>query len=174
VIESDESPFNWEQTIETGSCGSMAMIRKKKEGPWVAAATICEKLLQERDNVLSIIRMVDVFNVPKPPTPDAILHLPLTGIVAFRSGGVKGTRAVRVYGVSPIRKRKKILDVKVEFLGGNSGSNIRLDIIFAVKSEGQHWLDVYVDKLLVTRVPVMIVFQEPQLAEPAKEIDLKQ
>jgi hypothetical protein len=139
----------------------MSKTSKKENHPWVAAAAICQGLLEEKDNVLSIIRMVDVFNLPKPPGWDGKtnLQLPLIGIVALRSGDAKGTRAVRIYGVSPKGKRQKLLDMKAEFLGGNTGVNIKLNMMFGFKSEGTHWLDIYVDKWLATRIPVSIVFQ---------------
>jgi hypothetical protein len=145
----------------------MAKAGKKANHPWVAAATICEEVLEEKDNVFSIIRMVDLFNVPKPPEWDgkSNLQLFLKGVVAFRSGGVRGTRAVKVYGVSPKGKRRKLLDVAVEFLGGNTGVNIRLNVLFGFKSEGTHWLDVYVEKWLASRIPLTIVFQSPKIPE---------
>jgi len=39
-----------------------------------ASVLICERILSEADHVLSVIRMVDVFNVVSPPSgPDPLL-----------------------------------------------------------------------------------------------------
>jgi hypothetical protein len=124
----------------------MAKTSKRASHPWVAAATVCEAVLEEKDNVFSIIRMVDVFTVPTPPGWDGAnnLHIPLRGIVAFRSGEVKGTRTVRIYSLSLAGKRQKLIEIEPDFLGGNTGLNIKFNLLFGFRSAGTHWLDVYV------------------------------
>jgi hypothetical protein len=149
----------------------MAKARKKVTHPWLAAATICQQLLEEKDNVISIIRMIDVFTLPKPPGWDGKTPggLPLLGFLAFRAGDAKGTRTVRLFAVSPNGKRKKVHETEVEFLGGNTGINMRLQILFTFKAEGTHWIEVFVDKHLMTRIPISIAFQPAQLSEGATE-----
>jgi hypothetical protein len=145
----------------------MAKAKKKVDHPWVSIATICEKWLVEKDDVTSVIRMVDRFTVPRPAGWDGKepIGLPLLGVIGLRSGGIKGRRTVRIYGTSPKGKRSKIQDIPVEFLGGDSGVNIRLSIMFGFKTEGTHWLDVYVEKWHATRIPVTIVFARATQAE---------
>jgi len=140
----------------------MTKARKKASHPWVAAATLCENILEDKDNVMSIIRMVDLFNVPRPPEWDGKenLQLLLNGLLAFKSGDVKGKRIVRIYGVSPKGKRQKLHELSMDFLGGNTGVNLKLRMVFGFKTEGTHWLDVYVEKRLTTRIPITILFHE--------------
>jgi hypothetical protein len=145
----------------------MAKASKKISHPWISIATLCEKSLVEKDDVISVIRMVDRFTVPRPPEWDGKtpIGLPLCGMLGLRSGGIKGSRTVRIYGTSPNGKRKKIQEVPIEFLGGDSGVNIRLSIMFGFKAEGTHWFDVYIDKWHATRIPITIVFAEAPQAE---------
>ena len=145
----------------------MAKARKKVDHPWVLIATMCEKQLVEKDDVISVIRMVDRFTMPRPEGWDGKepIGLPLLGMIGLRSGGIKGRRTVRIFGTSPKGKKKKIQEIPVEFLGGDSGINIRLNILFTFKTEGTHWLDVYVDKWHATRIPVTILFAQPPQAE---------
>jgi hypothetical protein len=131
--------------------------------PWVAAATICEKLLEDKDGAISIIRMVDRFTVPRPP-PDwnkkTPLVIALTGIVSFRSGDVNGERVVSIYGTSPSGKRReKLLEAKVLFQGESAGVNMKLNLVFRFFSEGNHWVDIYVEKWHATRIPITIMFE---------------
>jgi hypothetical protein len=156
----------------------MAKPHRKKTGhPWVMAALVCQALLDEKDNVLSAIRIVDQFTIPLPPGWDGKtnLQMPVTGLVGFKSGDVKGPRTVRFYGVSPTGKRQKAYEAKVVFLGGHTGVNIKINMTFGFKTEGTHWLEVYVDKWLATRIPLTIVFQPtkeevpPSGPTPSKE-----
>jgi hypothetical protein len=147
---------------------AMAKTRKKVTHPWVAVGTICENLLEDKDGVLSVIRMVDRFNVPKPPAEwdgKNPLHLPLKGVVGFRSGDVKGKRTIRIFGTSPRGKRTKLYELEVEFLGKDIGVQIKVNILFGFVTEGTHWLDVYVEKWLATRIPVTIVFESTNTQE---------
>src|SRR5207248_48231 len=129
--------------------------------PWLVIAVLCEGLLEDKEDTISVIRIVDQFTVPRPPDWDgkANMHLRLTGLVGFKSGDVKGTRTLRIYGTSPTGKRQKVLEVPVEFLGGNQGVNIKLNITFGFKTEGTHWIDVRVDNWLATRMPLTIVLE---------------
>src|SRR5207253_6846091 len=115
--------------------------RKKSNHPWVMAAFICQTTLEEKDHVLSVVRIVDRFTVLKPPGWDGKtnLRLVLHGLIGFKSGDVKGERKIRVFGVSPKGKRKKIFETSVEFMGGDSGANLKLNIVFGFKSPGTHW-----------------------------------
>src|SRR5947209_4279088 len=133
----------------------MAKPRKKTSHPWVAAAVICQATLEEKDNVLSVIRIVDRFTVTKPPDWDGKTHIPLPFqvLVALKSGDVKGERRLRIFAISPNGKRKKVSEMPVQFMGGDSGVAMRLNTVFSFKTWGTHWLDVCVDNWLATRIP---------------------
>src|SRR5882757_2438042 len=63
--------------------------------PFVSAATVCERVLHEKDNVLSVIRMVDTFFIETPPQPVGepapvlvVLGLQLTLLISLKAGDV--------------------------------------------------------------------------------------
>jgi hypothetical protein len=149
----------------------MARARKKRNHPWVAVAAICQMVLEDADKVFSLIRMVDLFTFPKPPDWDGKepIGFPISGFLSFRSGHVKGRRTLRIYGVSPNGKRRKLQEMQIEFLGENSGVNVKMQILFTFMTEGTHWLDVYVDKWLATRIPVTIQFAPAPPGEQEKK-----
>src|SRR5262249_10248879 len=130
----------------------MAKSYKMTNHPWVMIAAICEHLLLDKDNVFSAIRLVDTFPVRKPPDWDGktSLVLPMTVFLGFKSGDVKGSRTIKLYQTDTEGKRKIILEREIEFLGGGAGVNIRLILDFEYKTEGLHWIDVYVEKWLAT------------------------
>jgi hypothetical protein len=139
----------------------MAKSRKKVNHPWVQVAAFADTVLEDKGGALSVIRIVDRFTLPKPPGWDGKTHLdmPVFGLLAFKSGDVKGQRTIRIYGTSPKGKRKKVFEQEVEFPGGDVGINMTLRMAFAFKTEGTHWLDVYVDRWLATRMPLTVVLQ---------------
>lgn len=62
----------------------------KQPTPIVVSAVLCEKVLQEKDNVISIIRIIDTLTTEKPIPPDTTTPMLLTLFVSLRSGSASG------------------------------------------------------------------------------------
>ena len=64
--------------------------------PFVQAAVICENVLQDKDGVISAIRIVDRFIVQTPPgaPPDARGAIQFKVLLSLKSGAVKGKSKV--------------------------------------------------------------------------------
>src|SRR5260370_752594 len=64
----------------------------RQGGPYVAVATVCERVLQEQDGVLSVIRVIDriIHGVAGPEAPDEMppMTAQFTLLLKLRSGGV--------------------------------------------------------------------------------------
>jgi hypothetical protein len=140
----------------------MANPKKKVDHPWLMAACICNLTLEESDHVISIIRIAEKFTVTRPPglKKGAAIPIPFHIMLGFKSGDVKGERHIRLLAISPKGKRKKVFDQPVEFLGGDTGVNMRITVLFGCKSPGTHWIEVYAGNWLATRMPLTIVFQD--------------
>jgi hypothetical protein len=147
----------------------MAKARKKVDHPWVAIAVFCESFLEEKDDVLSAIRIVDTFTIQRPPGWDESQPVPIAVncLVGFKSGDVRGDKKLRIYIVSPSNRRKKAYEKTVTFLGGNSGVNLKIRMGLHAKATGMYWIEVYVEKWLATRIPLTIRLEEPE--EPSGE-----
>lgn len=69
-------------------------MTSESRGPFLAVAVLCEKVLEEKDGVLSAIRMVDriVQTAIGPAAPEEMPPVPvnLTALVCFKSGGGSG------------------------------------------------------------------------------------
>lgn len=145
----------------------MANARKKVDHPWLSTAIFCDQTLMDTSGAYSAIRILDRWHVPKPAGWDGKSHLtiPIIAFISFKSGDVKGQRTVRLYHTSPKGKKKKMFEKEVNFLGGAVGVNLRIGIEFGFKTDGIHWIDVYVGRWHATRMPLTILFHEEEQVE---------
>lgn len=157
-------------------------IRKRKlrtkarsARPYLMAALFCEKLLVDKDNVMSPIRIVDIIAVPKPgpmPKPAEIPAILLTLLVAFKAGDVRGSRRLIIRMNVPSGKRRNLVDAQMEFLGDEKGAALRSPAPIDISEEGLYWYDVILEKSLITRMPLRVVHQQkPQTPEPASHAE---
>lgn len=134
---------------------------KAKAMPHLGVAVLCENVLHE-GNVATLVRIIDTMNVGT-DSPDFVpgiirLHLYLL----FKSGDAKGKYDLDVRLCRPDHETEplKIDSKTLEFKGGEHGSALDLTLTLAIKMAGLHWLDVLVNKSLVTRVPLKIVYRQ--------------
>ena len=131
-------------------------------GPYVNLAAICEKVLQERDGVLTLVRVIDRVmvatmdqNAP-PELPECKLNLTL--VLALKSGDAKGRHPVAIAIEPPNGVRSAPQSIDVMFEGEDRGVNLVLNM--AVEAiEGLHWFVVAVNDQELTRVPLRIMYQ---------------
>ncbi|HYT87529.1 MAG TPA: hypothetical protein VEL76_02315 [Gemmataceae bacterium] len=137
---------------------------KPKVMPLLAMAIFCERVLEEKDNVLTIVRVVDRLIVPKPPElppapkgePPPQLAVPLPAVIMFKSGDAKGEYPFRIEIVWPSGRRLRAQDMALTFLGAETGFNLRTVVPIPVDEEGLYWYEVFLQEHLVTRMPLRI------------------
>lgn len=140
------------------------------DGPWLQAAVFCEKVLTERDGVVSLVRIVDRFTITSagtgaplkmPPT-----NLPITGMLMFKSGFAQGSFSVRLTMVSPsgVRMPEQIVPMFLE--GNDRGVNLGFTLNLAAKEDGLYWMEVRVGERLFTRMPLRILYQQGPTSLP--------
>ncbi len=138
-------------------------------GPYLIAAVICERVLQERDGVPSIIRIVDRITFHGPPEQrDAIvtgLHL----FLAFRGSRAGAVHSVRIApinadGVELSHDREPI---SVKVAEGLDGANLAFVLASPFPGPGQYFFEVSIDGELLTRIPLAIAIGElPESLRP--------
>lgn len=133
-------------------------------GPYVGAATFCERVLEEKDGVLSATRMVNQINL-KTEGPDAPDEMPAgiviqtTLLIILRAGQARGSQTVQISIEAPDGSRTDGPEVAVNFGGGPEGGiNMVLPMQLAISIAGLYWADVKVNKRLVTRVPLDVTY----------------
>lgn len=131
-------------------------------GPHLAIAVVCEKVLQEQDGVLSIIRVIDRVTVsavgadaPKemPPT-----NLSFFVVVALKSGAARGRHTLALRPESPSGQQLGTMELPVHFEGEERGANVVANFILSADEEGLYWIDVLFADELLTRVPLRVLY----------------
>jgi hypothetical protein len=132
--------------------------------PFVAVACFCENVLQEKDEVLSAIRIVDTYYLP--PLPEGI-ELPdglrgvimLTGLISLKAGDVTGPGTIGLVMNKVTGERAEISPPggwPVVLNGGEHGANVRMQIPLGVKNFGLVWFDVLWNGEVLTRIPLKL------------------
>jgi len=144
------------------------------KGPFLQAALLCERALREKDNVLSIIRIVDRWHVRTPPrAPEDTLPafaFPVTGVIAFKSGNFKGKKTLVLMMNAPDGTSSELGGVPVLFEGDERGVNVIMNLNIQAQIEGLYWIDVLLDDDLQTRIPFRVIYEYIVASSTAEQI----
>lgn len=145
-------------------------------GPYLQAALICEKVLQEQDGVLSVIRVVDRHTAtvlgPEVPADMPPVAVNATVLVILKQGDAIGRYAIKLRPEAPSGQQLPTLEVPVQFVegAGEQGVNIVIPMNLQLQEEGLYWFDVIwsdprggAEEGLLTRVPLRVMYQPQQL-----------
>ena len=134
-------------------------------GPYVQVATFCERVLEEKDGVLSLIRVVDRITntATSPGTPQTMqpFQHQLILVLALKTGQAQGGHNLRIVRELPsgIREESKAASFRIHFEGGpDRGQNLVLQMQIAFEQEGLYWFDVFLEEQLLTRLPLRVVY----------------
>jgi hypothetical protein len=127
----------------------------------LAMAVFCEKVLREVDNVLSVIRIIDRFNVVG-ATPEMIpTVLQFTILVSFKSGFLRGKQLLAIRPKSPNKEDLPQMAFPILFEGDDDrGNALVAQINFVATQEGLYWFDVHLNDESVTRMPLRVAYQQ--------------
>ena len=129
-------------------------------GPFLQLAVICEKVLQEAAGNLSIIRITDSLGVAgmgKEMQPQPIM---LYFVVSFKAGFAHGKYNVKIVGKTPSKHEFTVGEQSPYFEGEDRGVNLLFMLNIVLAEEGVFWFDVLLQDILVTRVPLRVVYQQ--------------
>ena len=133
-------------------------------GPYLAAAFFCERVLQEKDEVMSFIRVVDRWNVVGSTQPMTPTVIQATLFVLFKSGILRSSAQLIVTPISPTNDRLQPISVPVLFEGDDErGVAVALPLRFPVNEAGLYWFEVAVsvhggEPSIFTYVPMRIAY----------------
>jgi Family of unknown function (DUF6941) len=145
-----------------------------ERGPYLGAAVLCERAIQEPDGVLTLVRVVDkitgtvVAPLGLEPGQMPPFMVSLTLVIMLRAGEARGNYVVKVRPEDPTGEQLTPTEVPVSLRGDDDGAgfNILLNLNFGVQHEGLHWFDVLLGEELLTRVPLHIEYQLAQAPQP--------
>ncbi|HUB74189.1 MAG TPA: hypothetical protein VL979_09155 [Solirubrobacteraceae bacterium] len=139
-------------------------------GPFVAAATFCEKVLTEASGAVSLIRVTDTINqavmgsdAPREMQP---FMANITLVVMLKSGSAKGQYGLMVRPEAPSGEQMPPFEVTIQLQGDAWGANVVAPMQFPVTMPGVYWFDVLLTEpttdvpgQFLTRVPLDVVYQ---------------
>lgn len=132
-------------------------------GPFLVVAALCDQVIEGKDGVLSLIRIVDRYHVETNNPGFTIADAPeyrCTMVVALKSGTTQGSHSIAIQLMRPnglIDSQK--VEVSPHFEPGNNGVNLIFPLTFRPQHEGMHWFDVRFEGRLLTRIPLQVVVQ---------------
>ncbi|MEW6141849.1 MAG: hypothetical protein AB1597_01660 [Chloroflexota bacterium] len=142
-----------------------------REGPFLIAALICEKLLTERDGVTSAIRIIDRLTHyevgPNPPATMPAFNWKGSLLILFKSGRARGPMTLRVPLEKPNGTRVAGLPNVINFEGEDDrGVELKTDIEIRLDMPGLYWFHVTLDDVELTRMPLRVFYQPKVIRIP--------
>ena len=139
------------------------MVTAGRGGPFVKSALLCEKVLHERDGVLSYVRVVDrvVRTDQRPDAPEGLAPFQhsLVAALSFVSGDARGRHTVTLELEPPSGLKKSLATVDLQFEGGHKSAAIAAQLNLTIDTEGVHWIHVSLDGEPVSQIPLEVVYQ---------------
>jgi hypothetical protein len=128
-------------------------------GPYLAIATLCEKVLQETDGVISLIRNVDRWIVSGPTEEMPQTAIQATLIVTLKSGFHRGPGRITITPSTPRDVALPAMDIPVNFEGDEDrGFNIVIPMAFPVNEAGVYWFTIALDGQAISRIPLRVIY----------------
>lgn len=137
-------------------------------GPHLLAGVFCEKVIEDKEGVLTLVRLVDRItqtatgsDPPEQMPPFLMENLFL--VVMLRADQAKGRYALRVRPQDPSGRNLPHFDAPIQLSPGPAGQNVVTAIQLAIELEGVYWFDVLFcaskdAERLLTRVPLEIQY----------------
>lgn len=139
-------------------------IASFERGPYLQAAFICERVLEEKDGVKSYIRVVDrlMIQAQGPAAPEEMppFETSITAVLIFKAGDATGSVPMKLTLTKPsgLTTPEPVWQGSVHFEGGVRGQEIRLGIRTKFEESGPYWFNLYVGERLATRFPLEIIY----------------
>jgi hypothetical protein len=142
-------------------------------GPFLQAAFFCEKVLQEKDGVMSAIRLVDRFTLSSSAegAPDLMpsINIAISILVSFKSGDAKGKWELKVKPLTPSGKELPGFVGPVLFEGDERGASVVIQYGLTANEEGIYWFDVMLNNKLITKMPLRIIYEKAQVTSTSTQ-----
>lgn len=139
-------------------------------GPYLKAAAFCGDVIEDKDGVLSLIRVVDRLIVtaeavgqqqPPPSMPKEMpkITTPLKLVLMFISGRARGTQGVDVKMQRPDGTVHDLWSGTVFLEGEDRGANVIVNMQIEFGLEGLYWFHISLDDSELTRMPFRLIYQ---------------
>lgn len=132
-------------------------------GPYLKAAVLCSDVIEGKDGVLSLIRIIDRLTItaagPAPPSDMPHVKHSLKVVLMFVSGRAKGTHDVALKVEHPDSTIHDSWNGTIFLEGEDRGANVVIDVGIDFDQEGLYWFDLYFSGTRISRMPFRIIYQ---------------
>jgi hypothetical protein len=144
------------------------------EGPYLTAALFCERVIEDKERVLTIVRIMDSIIIDLPedipadfPSDENRLPVSFDGLVSLKTGKSPGEHTIRIDMISPSGKRSENYRQTVTLSPEeHGGANLMLHNTVSVKKGGLFYFEVFIDDKLATRLPFRIDVRRQAAVQP--------
>jgi hypothetical protein len=132
-------------------------------GPFVSVANFCENVIEGKDGVLSLIRLIDrqmiVTQGPNAPEDMPKQQFRNYLVISLKAGAARGRHDLKLYREDPSGLRNLMQTFPVLFESEDRGQNVVLQLNMEVEDEGLYWFDIEINDQLLSRVPFRFIYQ---------------
>ena len=138
-------------------------------GPYLKAAVFCSEVIEGKDGVLSLIRVIDRLTITaagtEPPATLPPFKHPVKLVLMLISGRAKGTKDVAVKIERPDGTVSPAWSGTVFLEGEDRGANLVMEMEMEFSLEGLYWFDAYFEDTRITRMPFRVIYQRAGAAQ---------
>lgn len=133
-------------------------------GPYLTAAVACERVIEEKDGVKSLIRIVDrvvrTAAGPDPPATMAPFQFQLAIFISLKAGpNIRGSRQIGIQLVKPSTERSPRVTQGVYFEGDDDrGADLVVNTNLEFEYPGVYWFEITFEDRFLTRIPFRVVY----------------
>ena len=132
-------------------------------GPYLKAALICTDVIEGKDGVLTLIRVIDRITVtaagPKSPARMPPVRRPFKLVLMFISGRARGSYTVELKIEHPDATIHEGWSGSIFLEGEDRGASLIADMDYEFGLEGLYWFQLLFDGSHLTRLPFRLIYQ---------------
>ena len=141
-------------------------------GPYIQVAAFCEKVIEDKTNVVSLIRLIDTLThtEARPDAPEEMppVTYPLKLVIMLKPGAARGRHELRIVPELPSGELLQPFTSSIHLAGEERGANVFADVPFTFKIEGLYWFHVYLNDILFTKIPFRMIYNRLITGAPLK------
>lgn len=146
--------------------------RTASELPVCIALMVCDRVIIDKNDTVSAIRIVDTITLPQSDIPkeyDGIELPALTILAILKKGESEGSFDYNLVCVDPNKNRRSIATACNAVMTGEpqAGNNINTPLRLSNVIEGLYWIELLANNSLIGRTPFKVLFEKQKTGKPS-------
>jgi hypothetical protein len=129
--------------------------------PYLKFGLLCDRVLQEKDGVISLVRIIDRFILTArgPEVPMEMPEQRLDFIIAMNWVGGLGKHEAKVKIIKPNREEWESATMPFFLDSLERGHNIIVNMSLSIKQEGLYWVEFLLNGRVKGRMPWRVIYE---------------